>query len=119
MGCFDFFRFDNDFKFKNHKGDIVIIEKDIEFQTKDLKAAMYRLIINENNEIESPVYETIINKELPFEHPLKYNSRISHYEKINFTGIINIYHYDLENSNNDKIFDLWVEDGKIYKIEQC
>lgn len=114
MGCFDFFRFDNDFKFKNHKGDIVIIEKDIEFQTKDLKAIMDRLIINENNEIESPIYKTVINKELPFEHPLRYNSRITHYEKINFTGKVNIYHYTDE---KDYIYDLWVEDGKIFKIE--
>lgn len=114
MGCFDFFRFDNDFKFKNHKGDIVIIEKDIEFQTKDLKAVMDRLIINENNEIESPIYETVINKELPVEHSLRYNSRITHYEKINFTGKVNIYHYTDE---KDYVYDLWVEDGKIFKIE--
>ena len=67
MGCFDFFRFDNDFKFKNHKGDIVILEKDIEFQTKDLKSIMSRLNINENNEIVSTIYETVINEELPFE----------------------------------------------------
>ena len=25
---------------------------------------------------------------------------------------------DLENSKNDKIFDLWVEEGKIYKVKE-
>ena len=119
MGCFDFFRFEKDFSFTNNKGDVVIIpagisEEGTEYQTKDLNSMMRRLFINENNEILEPIYEIITNNEYPKCHPLRYNSKISKYEKINFSGKINIYHYT---NDKDYIFDIWVEDGKIYKIE--
>jgi hypothetical protein len=114
MSCFDWFKFEHDFKFKNHKGDIVIIPGGIEFQTKDFKNCMFHLQINSLNEIEKLVFETNINSKYQLNDPLICNIEFSHYEKIDFTGLMQIYHYTDE---KDWIYDLWVEDGKIFKIE--
>lgn len=114
MGCFDWFKFDRDFKFQNNKGDIVIIEKNIEFQTKDLDSTMRHLIINKNNEIERPIFNYKENKEYAVTHPLRWKLISTNYEKINFSGKINIYHYTDE---KDYVYDIWVENGKIYKVE--
>ena len=117
MGCFDFFRFDNDFKFKNHKGDIVIIPSG-EYQTKDLKSLLDKLVINEKFEIQRPIWQSIEHKEFPELDVRRWETKRIGYSKEEYTGKINIYNYDLENSKNDKIFDLWVEEGKIYKVEE-
>lgn len=114
MGCFDWFKFDKDFKFQNNKGDIVVIEKNIEFQTKDLDSIMNHLIINENNEIERLIFNYKENKEYAVTHPLRWKLISTNYEKINFSGKITIYHYTDE---KDYVYDIWVENGKIYKIE--
>ena len=117
MGCFDFFRFDNDFKFKNYKGDIVIIPSG-EYQTKDLKSLLDKLVINEKFEIQRPIWKSIEHKEYHELDGRRWETKRIGYEKEKFSGKVNIYHYDLENSKNDKIFDLWVEEGKIYKVKE-
>lgn len=114
MGCFDYFRFDCDIKFKNHKGDIIVIPGGNEYQTKDFENCMYRLQINVADEIEQPCFETIVNKEYPIGHPLRVTTKVVDYEKIDFSGLMEIYHYTNE---RDYVYHLWVEDGKIIKIE--
>ena len=117
MSCYDFFNFEKDFKFKNHKGDIVIIPKG-EYQTKSLDNMLNGLIINCNNEIEKPIYKTEVFVEHPKTDPRRWKTEKIGYEKIDFFGIVNIYHYDFDDESNDKIFDLYVDDGKIFKIEE-
>ena len=117
MGCYDFFDFKNDYQFQNHRGDIVIIPKG-EYQTKDLKSLLNCLKINKDHEIERPIWKSIEHKEYHELDGRRWETKRIGYEKENYTGKINIYHYDLENSKNDKIFDLWVEEGKIYKIDE-
>lgn len=118
MGCFDFFSFKNDFKFQNHKGDIVIIPKG-EYQTKDLQNLLDCLKINKDHEIERPIWKSIEHKEYYELDYRRWETKRIGYEKEKFSGKLNIYHYDFEDSKNDKVFNLWVENGKIIKIEQC
>ena len=117
MGCYDRFKFEKDFSFQNHKGDFVIIPRG-EYQTKDLKSLLDTLVINENFEIQRPIWKSIEHKEYDETAFKRWETKKIGYSKENYTGKINIYHYDLENSKNDKIFDLWVEEGKIYKIDE-
>ena len=117
MGCYDFFNFEKDFKFQNHKGDIVVIPKG-EYQTKSLDNMLNGLIINCNNEIEKPIWKTEFFVEYSQKDPRRWKTEKIGYEKIDFFGVVNIYHYDLDDKNNDKIFDLYVDDGKIFKIEE-
>lgn len=117
MSCYDFFNFEKDFKFQNHKGDIVIIPKG-EYQTKSLDNMLNGLIINCNNEIEKPIWKTEVFVEYPKNDPRRWKTEKIGYEKIDFFGVVNIYHYDFDNESNDKIFDLYVDDGKIFKIEE-
>lgn len=117
MGCYDRFNFEKDFSFQNHKGDFVIIPRG-EYQTKDLKSLLDTLVINENFEIQRPIWQSIEHKEYDKIDIKRWETKKIGYSKENYTGKINIYHYDLENSKNDKIFDLWVEEGKIYKIDE-
>ena len=117
MSCYDFFNFEKDFKFQNHKGDIVIIPKG-EYQTKSLDNMLNGLIINCNNEIEKPIYKTEVFVEYPKNDPRRWKTEKIGYEKIDFFGVINIYRYDFDDESNDKIFDLYVDDGKIFKIEE-
>ena len=58
MGCYDRFNFEKDFSFQNHKGDFVIIPRG-EYQTKDLKSLLDTLVINENFEIQRPIWQSI------------------------------------------------------------
>ena len=117
MGCYDRFHFEKDFSFQNHKGDSVIISKG-EYQTKDLKNLLDTLKINENFEILRPIWKSIEHKEFPKLDVRHWETKKIGYSKEEYTGKINIYNYDLENSKNDKIFDLWVEEGKIYKVKE-
>jgi hypothetical protein len=117
MSCYDFFNFEKDFKFQNHKGDIVIIPKG-EYQTKSLDNMLNGLIINSNNEIEKPIWKTEVFVEYPKNDPRRWKTEKIGYQKIDFFGVVNIYHYDFDDKNNDKIFDLYVDDGKIFKIEE-
>lgn len=117
MSCYDFFNFEKDFKFQNHKGDIVIIPKG-EYQTKSLYNMLNGLIINCNNEIEKPIWKTEVFVEYPKNDPRRWKTEKIGYEKIDFFGVVNIYHYDFDNESNDKIFDLYVNNGKIFKIEE-
>ena len=117
MSCYDFFNFEKDFKFQNHKGDIVIIPKG-EYQTKSLDNMLNGLIINCNNEIEKPICKTEVFVEYPKNDPRRWKTEKIGYEKIDFFGVVNIYHYDFDDKSNDKIFDLYVDDGKIFKIEE-
>lgn len=117
MSCYDFFNFEKDFKFQNHKGDIVIIPKG-EYQTKSLDNMLNWLIINCNNEIEKPIWKTEVFVEYPKNDPRRWKTEKIGYEKIDFFGVVNIYRYDFDDESNDKIFDLYVDDGKIFKIEE-
>ena len=113
MGCYDFFNFEKDFKFQNHKGDIVVIPKG-EYQTKSLDNMLNGLIINCNNEIEKPIWKTEVFVEYPKNDPRRWKTEKIGYEKIDFFGVVNIYHYDFDDKSNDKIFNLYVDDGKIF-----
>lgn len=84
MGCFDYFRFDSDVKFKNHNSDIIVIPGGIEYQTKDFENCMYRLQINVADEIEQPCFETIMNKEYPIGHQLRVTTKVVDYKKLIF-----------------------------------
>ena len=117
MSCYDFFNFEKDFKFQNHKGDIVVIPKG-EYQTKSLDNMLNGLIINCNNEIEKPIWKTEVFVEYPKNDPRRWKTEKIGYEKIDFFGVVNIYHYDFDDKSNDKIFNLYVDDGKIFKIEE-
>ena len=116
MGCYDTFRFKEDFNFKNNKGDIVTIHKG-EYQTKRIKSLLDILKINENNEIERPIYKSEQFKEYPVLDPRRWKTTIIGYKKINFSGCIRIYDYDYDDSTKDKMFNIWVDNGKIFKIE--
>ena len=85
MSCYDFFNFEKDFKFQNHKGDIVIIPKG-EYQTKSLDNMLNGLIINCNNEIEKPIYKTEVFVEYPKNDPRRWKTEKIGYEKIDFFG---------------------------------
>ena len=115
MGCFDSFRFEKDFNFRNNKGDIITIPKG-EYQTKSLESLLDILEINKNYEIERPIYKSEQFKEYPVLDPRRWKTTIIGYKKIDFSGCINIYDYD--DSSKDKVFNLWVENGKIFKIEE-
>ena len=117
MSCYDFFNFEKDFKFQNHKGDIVIIPKG-EYQTKSLDNMLNWLIINCNNEIEKPIWKTEVFVEYPKNDPRRWKTEKIGYEKIDFFGVVNIYRYDFNDESNDKIFDLYIDDGKIFKIKE-
>ena len=117
MGCYDSFNFEKDFSFQNCKDDFVIIPRDV-YQTKDLKSLLDTLEINENFEIKRPIWKLIEHKEFPKLDSRHWETKKIGYSKEEYTGKINIYYFDLENSKNDKIFDLWVEEGKIYKVKE-
>ena len=117
MGCYDRFTFEKDFSFQNHKGDIVTIPAG-EYQTKDLKCLLDTLLITEDFEIYRPVWKSIEHKEFLKLDVRRWETKKIGYSKEEYTGKINIYHYDFENSKNDKIFDLWVEEGKISKVKE-
>lgn len=105
---FDFFRFNKDFVFQNDKHNIIVIPED-EYQTKDFKCALYQLKINDNNEVEEPLFSTEFHPEFPKGDPRRWKSEIISYKKINFSGKFCIY-------SNTKTFNLNIEDGKIYHI---
>ena len=64
MGCYDSFNFEKDFSFQNCKDDFVIIPRGV-YQTKDLKSILDTLEINENFEINRPIWKSIEHKEFP------------------------------------------------------
>ena len=117
MGCFDSFRFEKDFNFMNNKGDIITIPKG-EYQTKSLESLLDSLKINENYEIERPIYKSEKFEQYPVLDSRRWKTSIIGYKKINFSGCIKIYYYDDKDSSKDKVFNLWVENGKIFKIEK-
>ena len=117
MGCYDSFNFEKDFSFQNCKDDFVIIPRGV-YQTKDLKSLFDTLEINENFEINRHIWKSIEHKEFPKLDSRHWETKKIGYSKEEYTGKINIYYFDLENSKNDKIFDLWVEEGKIYKVKE-
>ena len=105
------------FLFKIVKMIFVIILRGV-YQTKDLKSLLDTLEINENFEIKRPIWKSIEHKEFPKLDSRHWETKKIGYSKEEYTGKINIYNFDLENSKNDKIFDLWVEEGKIYKVKE-
>lgn len=115
MGCYDTFRFEQDFDFKNNKGDIITILKG-EYQTKSLESLLDYLKINENNEIERPIYKSEKFEQYPIFDYRRWKTTIIGYKKIDFSGCIKIYDYD--DLTKDKAFNLWVENGKIIKVEK-
>lgn len=117
MGCYDTFKFEQDFDFKNNKGDIVTIPKG-EYQTKSLESLLDYLKINKNNEIERPVYKSEKFEQYPILDSRRWKTTIIGYQKINFSGCIKIYYYDYDDSSKDKVFNLWTENGKIFKIDK-
>lgn len=110
MGMFDFFRFNKDFSFQNNKGDIVVIPKD-EYQTKSFNNILAKLQINDKNEILEPIIEWNENKKYEEFDPRRWTSYIKNYEIINFTGKAIIY-------SEKNYFNLYIENGKIFKIEK-